>query len=146
VGKHILKDEIKFRNKLSKSLTTVVDVAKGETITDKMLECKCPGTGISPMMIRDVIGRMAAHSIPAGVTLKHDDIVWDKNIPPNKETLAPFNQSAACPKCQWKSVDIKYHGNTGASYQPCRDVTGEHFDRKCNQCSYEWQESISPGR
>ncbi len=53
-----------------KSIFAKVNIAKGTVITEKMLEFKRPGTGISPSEIRKILGKKATNTIISGNMLK----------------------------------------------------------------------------
>jgi hypothetical protein len=69
--------EIKFlesekisRLNARRSLVTIRDVKKGETITREMLTFKRPGTGISPSEIENILGKEILIDIPEDTVLK----------------------------------------------------------------------------
>ena len=64
-------EEISRRN-ARRSLVSKVAIPKGMVVTADMLTAKRPGTGISPVDIDDVIGKVAAKDIPADITLLYD--------------------------------------------------------------------------
>jgi N,N'-diacetyllegionaminate synthase len=55
-----------------RSVVSTVEIKKGTVITDKMLICKRPGTGISPKFIDILVGKKANKTIPADTV-----ITWD---------------------------------------------------------------------
>jgi N,N'-diacetyllegionaminate synthase len=58
-----------------KSVVAMIDIPKGTVITEKMLICKRPGTGIYPKFIDLVLGRIAKADIKADTTLTFDMII-----------------------------------------------------------------------
>jgi len=54
------------------SVTALVDIAAGATITRGMLAVKRPGTGIAPDDMQKVVERRAARFIPADETMSWD--------------------------------------------------------------------------
>lgn len=72
--KYLLPEEIPFRRKLGKSLTTVVPIREGTEITPDMLTCKSPATGMSPTLFSQLIGRRAAHDIDADTVIRKEDV------------------------------------------------------------------------
>ena len=73
-SKELLPAETKFREKLGKSVVTKVDVPKGTRLTEDMLGCKSPATGISPMALDRVVGRVAVRDLGADLVLQWDDV------------------------------------------------------------------------
>lgn len=72
--KDLLPQEIPFRRKLGKSVTTRVAVSKGTTLTPEMLTCKSPATGVSPTMFERIIGKTVIRDIDADTVLRREDI------------------------------------------------------------------------
>lgn len=72
--KQILDEEIPYRRKLGKSITTRVPVPKGTELTVEMLTCKSPATGMSPFLLQELVGKRAARDLDADVVLKQEDI------------------------------------------------------------------------
>lgn len=58
--------EVEKRNMVGmrRSLVSSVDIPSGAVITEEMLTCKRPGTGIAPNRLHEIIGRIAATDIP----------------------------------------------------------------------------------
>lgn len=52
-----------------RSIFTAQDIPAGVTIREEMLECKRPGTGISPVHFDEVVGRKASRAFSAGEML-----------------------------------------------------------------------------
>jgi sialic acid synthase SpsE len=72
--KPLLDAEIPYRNKLAKSVATRISVPKGTLITEDMLVCKSPATGVSPYRIAELIGRRAKRDLEANVVIHREDI------------------------------------------------------------------------
>lgn len=75
-GKKITEEEMKTREKHSKSIVSATPIKAGVVITAAMLTCKSPGYGLKPRMIPEVIGKKAKVDIPLDTVVKHDDIIW----------------------------------------------------------------------
>ena len=58
--------ELKNRNVVRKSLVAAKDIAKGEAYSVYNVEAKRPGTGISPFMFWDLMGKKAKHDLSYG--------------------------------------------------------------------------------
>lgn len=57
--KRVTPSEAKNKHLARKSITALCKIKKGELFTDSNLTVKRPGTGINPMLWKDVIGRVA---------------------------------------------------------------------------------------
>lgn len=57
-----------------KSIFAKINIAKGTVITEKMLECKRPGTGIPPSDLGKIIGKKLRKSIGSGEMFKNCNI------------------------------------------------------------------------
>ena len=68
--KAVLESERPVRARLAKSLATCRRIEAGEVIERSALCCKGPGTGLSPLLLDEVVGRHAKRAIPAGVLLE----------------------------------------------------------------------------
>jgi N,N'-diacetyllegionaminate synthase len=66
--------EMTTRTNARRSLTTILDICKGEKIVDKMIGIKRPGTGIEPKYYSKIIGKIAKKNIKSGKTLVWNDI------------------------------------------------------------------------
>jgi len=62
-----------MKDVFEKSVVSLVDIAKGTTITAEMLGIKKPGTGIPVRRISDIIGRCTTKYIPKGSLLSEND-------------------------------------------------------------------------
>lgn len=72
--KDLLPQEIPFRRKLGKSVTTRVAVTKGTALTADMLTCKSPATGVSPVLFERLIGKTVIRDIDADTVLRREDV------------------------------------------------------------------------
>ncbi|MEE3392787.1 MAG: N-acetylneuraminate synthase family protein [Lachnospiraceae bacterium] len=66
--------EIDMRSKMRRSIIARRDILKGEVLSPENIECKRPGTGISPNHIDEVIGKTALIDIKAGHLILHDQL------------------------------------------------------------------------
>ena len=74
--KKIQESEAPVFRKLAKSIVSAVDINSGDSITADMLTTKGPGTGISPMRLNDLIGKISKIDIPADQVIMEEDIQW----------------------------------------------------------------------
>ena len=74
--KKIQESEAPVFRKLAKSIVSTVDINSGDSITADMLTTKGPGTGISPMRLNDLIGKISKIDIPADQVIMEEDIQW----------------------------------------------------------------------
>ena len=74
--KKIQESEAPVFRKLAKSIVSAVDINSGDSITADMLTTKGPGTGISPMRLNDLIGKISKIEIPADQVIMEEDIQW----------------------------------------------------------------------
>ena len=59
-----------------------------------------------------------------------------------RKQLAQLNKRATCPKCRHRKVNIYYDEGRDVT-SPCfLKHKGEHFDRRCLLCGYEWMEAV----
>ena len=56
------------------SLISKILIKKGKKITSKMLDMKKPGTGINPLNINNIIGRVAKVNIAKDKLIKKEDL------------------------------------------------------------------------
>ena len=66
--------EIETANVARKSLVTICPIKAGTKITFESLAARRPGTGLSPTLINEVVGREARVNIPSGVLITMDMI------------------------------------------------------------------------
>jgi len=71
-----LEAEALMKVKLTKSLVSACDIPKGSVINVKMLTEKSPGTGISPVRIKAIIGKRAKVAIKEDVVITKEMISW----------------------------------------------------------------------
>lgn len=74
--KKMQESEAPVFRKLAKSIVSAVDINSGDSITADMLTTKGPGTGISPMRLNDLIGKISKIDIPADQVIMEEDIQW----------------------------------------------------------------------
>ena len=55
---------------------SAINITKGITITNEMLTTKGPGTGISPMRMKEIIGKTSTRDIAEDQIIKKEDIKW----------------------------------------------------------------------
>jgi N-acetylneuraminate synthase len=67
-----LDTELAARNNARRSLVAVCDIKKGEFVTKEMLTFKRPGTGISPVEIDGIVGRVALVDILEDTILQYE--------------------------------------------------------------------------
>ena len=58
--KHVTKSEKKNRLVARKSLVAAMDIKRGTPFTKKNLTAKRPGSGISPMELKEILGNKAS--------------------------------------------------------------------------------------
>ena len=68
-----LDSEAKARQNARRSIVSACDIKAGTVITEGMLTFKRPGTGISPTLINEVIGKTAAYDIA-------DDTILERSM------------------------------------------------------------------
>jgi sialic acid synthase SpsE len=66
------------REKLAKSIASAVDIPKGTLIREEMLCVKGPGSGIKPVLIREVIGKEAQQEIKKDTIIPLQALGWPK--------------------------------------------------------------------
>ncbi len=74
--KKIQESEAPVFRKLAKSIVSAVNISSGDSITADMLTTKGPGTGISPMRLNELIGKISKIDIPADQVIMEEDIQW----------------------------------------------------------------------
>jgi len=73
----VLPDEMKTREKHSKSIVSTMRIPAGTLVTADMIMAKSPGYGMKPRFIPDLIGKKVKVDIEADTVVKKEDIVWD---------------------------------------------------------------------
>ena len=66
--------ELMNRKNVRKSIVSLKDIKKGTKITKNILEIKRPGNGISPNMIKEIIGKKAKKRIKMDMPIKFIDL------------------------------------------------------------------------
>ena len=74
--KEVQLSEIPCIEKLCKSVTSCVNIKKGETITENMITTKSPCTGIHSNLFYDTIGNIAINDIDIDTTITYNDIEY----------------------------------------------------------------------
>jgi sialic acid synthase SpsE len=69
----IIKSEINFRDNMRKSIGVKSDILPGTSLKRSMISLFRPGTGISPNMMDNIIGRTVKKPIKAGTLLSWND-------------------------------------------------------------------------
>lgn len=52
--------------------------------------------------------------------------------------MKTYDAKSRCPKCGNAYCDSKYHEKPGGQ---CFEAEGEHVDRICRRCGYQWAEA-----
>jgi len=73
-NKEVQKSEIPCIKKLCKSVTSLVDIKEGETITQEMITTKSPCIGIPANLFKNVCGSIAVKDIEKDTSLQYNDI------------------------------------------------------------------------
>ena len=73
--KDIQPSEDKCMKKLRKSVVSTVKITSGTVVTREMLTTKGPGTGISPMDLESLVGKVVTKNIEADVILHHNSFL-----------------------------------------------------------------------
>jgi len=74
-GERNIQSELSARRYARRSIVARVNIAKGTRITESLVICKRPGTGISPALLDSVTGRTAKRDIKADEILSWNDIL-----------------------------------------------------------------------
>jgi len=69
-----LPEELDTAKVARRSVVAAVAISEGTRITDAMLACRRPATGIPPRDMPRVVGRVARTSIEAGTVLQWKDL------------------------------------------------------------------------
>ncbi len=75
-GKHLFEEEMKTREKHSKSIVSKVKISAGTPITADMVICKSPGYGLKPRRLPEVIGKKLKKDVEEDTVLTEDHILW----------------------------------------------------------------------
>jgi N-acetylneuraminate synthase/sialic acid synthase len=73
-GKNLLEDEKKARDKHSKSIVSIGNIAAGATITINLITYKSPGYGFKPYMVDKLLGRKVLKDIPEDTVITVDHV------------------------------------------------------------------------
>jgi sialic acid synthase SpsE/sugar phosphate isomerase/epimerase len=94
--REISQGELINRENLAKSLVSNRNIVHGEVITRDMLEVKCPGQGLQPNRLNDLVGKVANRDIKKGDFFYLTDITG-QIIKKNYDFKRPFG------------VPVRYH-------------------------------------
>jgi N-acetylneuraminate synthase len=83
--RRLTQGELMNREVLAKSLVAAVPIAKGEIITEAMIETRSPGQGLQPYHRPKLVGRIAEHDFEAG------DFFYPTDIEPVAYKARPFS-------------------------------------------------------
>ncbi len=72
-GLRALASEASARQNARRSIVTKCAISKGTKITPDLLTFKRPGTGISPSLLEEVIGKISTKDLPEDKILQQDD-------------------------------------------------------------------------
>ena len=74
--KHVLDGEWSVRERLAKSVVTAQDIPAGTKITEEMLTIKGPGTGLKPVYLSSLVGRVAQQAIGRDTIIPKEALSW----------------------------------------------------------------------
>ena len=63
--------------KLCKSVTSLVEIKEGETITEQMITTKSPNNGLPANLFYSIVGSKAARNIQGDIALVNDDVIFN---------------------------------------------------------------------
>lgn len=72
--KEPMPNELPVRALVRRSVTTILPISKGQTLTKENLALLRPGTGIAPKDLFKAVGRRAARDLESGTTLEWSDL------------------------------------------------------------------------
>ena len=112
--------------KLSKSIVSTINIKKGTKIERNMLTTKGPGTGISPMYINNIIGKIAQCDIDNDKIIQLFDILLFKQ---DKELANIFNNKTVAYVCPgYYMTGLNYGSDIEKCDVVCRCNTNEFID------------------
>lgn len=76
-GKFLFEEELKTRDKHSKSIVAKKHIPAGAVITAEMVVCKSPGYGLKPRLLPKLIGKQAKTDIPEDAVITEHHIIWE---------------------------------------------------------------------
>lgn len=124
-SRKITQGELINRESLAKSLVVSRDVAKGEILTEEMIEVKSPGKGLPPYRKNELIGLQAPRDLAKGDFFYVEDLEGGAIAPRNFNFIHPFG------------VPVRYHDAVKIS-QRCRmDLLEIHLSYKDLDEDYE---------
>jgi len=74
INKEITESEMEARQKARRSIVANDNITKGTILTERLIECKRPGGGISPSQINKLIGNKVNKNIKKDKQLRWDDL------------------------------------------------------------------------
>ena len=74
--KRLTEEEERIKKVARRSIVAKVDIPKGKTITEDMLDLKRPGIGLEPRYLDKVVGMKAKKNIKADELVTFDKLVW----------------------------------------------------------------------
>ena len=76
-GKFLFEEEMKTRNKHSKSIVSTREISAGTVITAEMLTVKSPGYGLKPRLIPELVGKKAKVDLNADQVITENHVLWE---------------------------------------------------------------------
>ena len=67
--------ELEIARIARKSIVTIMDLKKGETLNTKNISIKRPGTGLSPTNFEQILGKKVNKDIPKDSILRMEDLI-----------------------------------------------------------------------
>ena len=74
--KRLTEEEERIKKVVRRSIVAKVNIPKGKTITEDMLDLKRPGIGLEPRYLDKVVGMKAKKNIKADELVTFDKLVW----------------------------------------------------------------------
>jgi sialic acid synthase SpsE len=74
--KHVLEGEWSVRERLAKSVVAAEEIPAGTRISADMLTVKGPGTGLKPIYIPSLVGRVAQQAISVDTIVPREALSW----------------------------------------------------------------------
>ena len=75
IEKKPTESELIARKLVRKSIVAVINIPKGTAIKPAMVAIKRPGTGMSPVKLNHIIGKIAAKDIPVDSLILEGDVI-----------------------------------------------------------------------
>ncbi len=74
--KHVLDGEWSVRERLAKSVVAAADIPAGTPISAEMLTVKGPGTGLKPVYLESLVGRVAQQAVGMDTIVPKEALSW----------------------------------------------------------------------